>query len=66
MRIGDKHGILGMHLEFLCGILDILRDVSLYFINVLLSLCSRLRHIKFYGPGIRIAEVRNERGELEG
>lgn len=29
MRIGDKHGILGMHLEFLCGILDILRDVRL-------------------------------------
>lgn len=60
MRIGDKHGILGMHLEFLCGILDILKDVSLYFINVL-SLCPRLRHTKFYGPGIRTVEGRNER-----
>lgn len=29
MRIGDKHRILGMHLEFLCGVLDILRDVRL-------------------------------------
>ena len=28
MRIGDKHGILGMHLEFLCGTLDTLRDVD--------------------------------------
>lgn len=29
MRIEDKHGILGMHLEFLCFILDTLRDVRL-------------------------------------
>lgn len=60
MRTGDKHGILGMHLEFLCGILDILSDVRLQIINVL-SLCSRLRHTKLYGSGIRMVEGRNER-----
>lgn len=27
MRIGDKHEIVGVHLEFLCGTWDTLRDV---------------------------------------
>lgn len=31
MRIGDKHRILGMHLEFLCGVLDILRGCQTKF-----------------------------------